>query len=476
MRGNSHQEEGHRGCDGMTVAADVASRLTEAIGAKRVVSAAEELAAYTIDGLTPSAIARPGSAEETAEVVRFAVADKLAVLPVGSRSKCEMGMAPERYDIALDMTGLRGIAHYDAGDLTLSVDAGMPLRELEAYLKEKSQFLPMAVPCFESATAGGAVASGIDSALRLQYGSTRDFLIGADFVDGTGQLCKSGGRVVKNVTGYDLHKLLIGSLGTLGVITRVNFKTFPLPAVCGGHLVYFEKSEAALEYRRQVEQAGLPLANLEVIGPSIAAMIRAILQRSDEAPTPELERENWCAYSSFEGNEEVVRRISRELETIARATGGAKSRVLEKSEDEALGGMLRESFEWLRWASPATMICRLALPAVKTKTLDELARLAETAGIRAGLLLRAAGIVYFAALAASEDEAAIVPLARIMTGARSIARAESGYATLLHAPLDVKKKLTESSTVGVDLNLQRRVKQAFDPSGVFVPGRVVGGI
>jgi len=164
------------------------------------------------------------------------------------------------------------------------------------------------------------------------------------------------------------------------------------------------------------------------------------------------------------------------LETIARATGGAKSRVLEKSEDEALGGMLRESFEWLRWASPATMICRLALPAVKTKTLDELARLAETAGIRAGLLLRAAGIVYFAALAASEDEAAIVPLARIMTGARSIARAESGYATLLHAPLDVKKKLTESSTVGVDLNLQRRVKQAFDPSGVFVPGRVVGGI
>ena len=182
----------------MKVAADVAGRLVEAIGAKRVVAAEEELAAYAIDGLVPSAIVRPASAEEVAEVVQLAVRDKLAVLPVGARSKCELGMAPQQYDIAIDMTGLRGIAHYDAGDLTLSVDAGIPLRELEIYLKKKGQFLPLAVPCFESATAGGTIASGIDSALRLQYGSARDFLIGAEFIDGTGQLCRSGGRLQRN--------------------------------------------------------------------------------------------------------------------------------------------------------------------------------------------------------------------------------------------------------------------------------------
>jgi glycolate oxidase FAD binding subunit len=460
----------------MTVAAEVASRLADVIGAKRVVSSVEELAGYGVDGLTPCAIARPGCAEEAAEVVKFAMAEKLAVLPMGSRSKCEMGGVPERYDIALDMTGLRGMAYFDAGDLTLSVDAGMPLRELEIYLKKKGQFLPLAVPCFESTTAGGALASGIDSALRLQYGSARDFLIGAEFVDGTGRLCKSGGRVVKNVTGYDLHKLLIGSLGTLGVITRVNFRTFPLPAVCGGHLACFEKSETALEYRSQVERAGLPLANLEVADPSVVAMIHAILRRSGEAMAPELEGQNWCAYSCFEGHEQVVGRIARELETIARSIGVAQSRILEKAEDEALGGMLRESFEWLRWASPATVICRLALPEFRTNTLKELVQLPGAAGIRVGLLVRAAGIVYFAGFAASEEETTIKLLTEIVAEVKSIARAEAGHATLLHAPLEVKKKMAAGSAAGVDANLQRRVKQAFDPSGVFVPGRVVGGI
>jgi len=473
---DSHPQEGNGRRDLMSVAANVASRLAEAVGAKRVVSAPEELAGYAIDSLAPCVIARPGSAEETAEVVRFAISETLAVLPMGSRSKCEIGMAPERYDLALDMTGLRTIAHYDPGDLTLSVDAGMPLRELEGLLKQKRQFLPLAVPCFESTTVGGAIASGIDSALRMQYGSARDFVIGAEFVDGTGQLCKSGGRVVKNVTGYDLHKLLIGSLGTLGVMTRVNFRTFPLAAACGGHLACFEKMEAALDYKGKVEKTGLPLANLEVFDPTVVKMIRAILEGSGEAIATELQREQWFAYCSFEGNEEVVGRIARELETTAQSAGVSDSRVLQKAEDEALGGMLRESFEWLRWASPATMICRLALPDVRAKTLEELMQVTQATGKRAGLLVRAANIVYFAVFVESEDAAASGDLAKIANDTRSIARVVGGAVTLLHAPLEVRTRVAETATARVDLNLQRRVKQAFDPSGVFVPGRVVGGL
>jgi FAD/FMN-containing dehydrogenase len=460
----------------MTVAADVAGRLAEAIGAQRVVSAPEELAAYAVDGLVPNAIVRPASAEEAAEVVRFAVQDKLVVLPVGARSKPELGALLERYDIAIDMTAMRRIVHFDAGDLTLGVDAGMPLRELEAYLRERKQFLPLAVPCFESATVGGTIATGIDSALRMQYGSARDFVIGMEFIDGTGQLCKSGGQVVKNVTGYDLHKLLIGSLGTLGVITRVNFKTFPLPDKSGGLLSCFEDRDDALEFRKAVEKTGLPLSNLEILDPNATEIIRAILQRSGKAYAPELERAAWHVYSSFDGNEEVVKRIGKDLQGIAGKLRVGRNRILEAAEDETLGGMLRESFEWLRWASPANLIYRLAVPEVKSTTVSELLNIAASASLRAALLLRAAGIVYFTVLAESEDEASTAELAETVAGVRAVAQSAKGHATLLHAPLAVKRKLVGSAFSNAEIDMQSPVKRAFDPSGVFAPGRVVGGV
>jgi glycolate oxidase FAD binding subunit len=460
----------------MTVTANLAARLAEAIGAQRVVAAPEELAAYAVDGLVPGAIVRPASAEDVAEVVRFAVAEKLAVLPFGSRSKCEMGMPAGRYDIAVDMTGLQEIAHFDAGDMTLSVDAGMPLRELEIYLKEKQQFLPLAAPCFESTTAGGAIASGIDSALRQQYGPVRDFLIGAEFVDGTGQICKSGGRVVKNVTGYDLHKLLIGSMGTLGVITRLNFRTFPLPAASGGHVANFSGSQGALSYRTVVEKAGLPLADLEVLSPKVGEMIRAILGKAGEKAPATLERDEWCVYATFEGNEAVVRRISGDLERIARETGALRSKILDAAEDESLGGMLREAFEWLRWGSPANVIYRLALPELTGQILNDVFQLAESVSLDAALLVRAAGVLYFTVFEESEDEAAIAALAKIAAGVTSLARARKGHATLLHAPLAIKAKAARMASGGIDLALQQRVKQAFDPTGVFAPGRMVGGL
>src|SRR5207253_6268896 len=111
-----------------------------------------------------------------------------------------------------------------------------------------NHFLPLLVPWYSLSTVGGAIASGIDSPLRQSYGTARDFLIGAEFIDGTGKLCKSGGRVVKNVTGYDLHKLLIGSLGTLAVITRLNFRTFPAAPSSRDFVVSFPAPETALAF------------------------------------------------------------------------------------------------------------------------------------------------------------------------------------------------------------------------------------
>src|SRR5215469_13298197 len=171
-------------------------------------------------------------------------------------------MTPSRYDIALDMTGLDLIAHYDPGDLTVSVQAGANFNDLAAPLYQQKQFLPLSVPFYFDSTIGGIIASGVDSPLRHSYGTARDFLIGAEFVDGTGRLCKSGGCVVKNVTGYDFHKLLIGSLGTLAVITRPNFRTFPAAPASRGFVLSFLVPDNALAFSSLIERSALHPASV----------------------------------------------------------------------------------------------------------------------------------------------------------------------------------------------------------------------
>jgi glycolate dehydrogenase FAD-binding subunit len=455
---------------------DLAAKLEGLLGANRVAAEQAVPCSFAVNGVSPAAVVRPTIAAEVEEIVQFAAAEKLSIISCGSRSKLDLGMPPTRYDIALDMTGLCQVAHYDAGDLTLSVDAGMPLRQLERVLATKQQFLPLAVPCFETSTVGGAVASGIDSVLRQQYGTARDFLIGAEFVDGTGRLCKSGGRVVKNVTGYDLHKLLIGSLGTLCVITRLNFRTFPVAPASGGFLATFTGAEGALSFRQKIDVAELPLSNIEVLGPGITEILAAILQSANSEVPQGLQQRGWCCYSAYEGNAAVVARISQGLERSARDAGATRVEMLDKSIDESLGGMLREAFEWLRFAAPAVLLLRLALPEFNTKTSSGLLEILQANSLRGALLLRARGIGYFLAQEDAEEGAALDRLEKAAKDVIHLVASKQGHATLLHAPLALKSRAGSWPLAQENIALMRCVKQAFDPQGLFAPGRLSGGL
>jgi len=417
----------------------------------------------------------PGTDSEAAEIVKYANREKLSLVACGARTKLAMGMPPRRYAMALDLSRLNHVVAYDPGDLTLSVEAGVTLSELARILSERGQFLPLAAPFFRRATVGGTIASGVDTPLRQAYGTARDFVLGMEFVTGQGTIAKSGGRVVKNVTGYDLHKMLIGSLGTLGVITRLNFRTYPLPAASGGHVATFVDGLDALAYRKSLEKAGVTLTNVEVMSPEAGKMIRAILRRSHGKAPAELEEGMWCVYCAYEGTEAVVRRISSDLEGSARLTRGHYNASLGAETDELLGGMLRESFEWLRWAATATAVFRLALPDVPPEAIAELARVAGRGEVRSALLIRAAGVMYFALFSDSEADL-LGPAQKIADLAASLVRSQGGCATLLPAPMTAKLKAAEMRGEKINLALQQRVKQAFDPSGLFVPGRVVGGI
>jgi glycolate oxidase FAD binding subunit len=460
----------------MSNVASLSTRLEKLVGSDRVHATESALQDFAIGGRTPMAVLQPRSAEEAEEIVSFAAAEKLAMIACGSRSKLELGMPPQRYDLALDMTDLRQIAHYDPGDLTVSVDAGMPLKELAETLAAKNQFLPLAVPCSATSTVAGAIASGIDSTLRQQYGTARDFLIGAEFVDGTGKHCKSGGRVVKNVTGYDLHKLLIGSVGTLGVITRLNFRTFPLPELRCSYLASFPTLGTALNFRTASLESGLPFSNLELFDPEFGALLAASLNKSGGSVPESLAASGWQVFASFEGNAEVIERIQRELRKLSDQAQASCTDTLDTRSSQQMNGALREAFDLLRLAAPSVALLRIVLPQIAVGDLAELLSVSQKLPLRSAFTLRACNIAYLALLAENEDAQTNAALERVASELFSRVEGMKGSATLLHASLWLKLRVGVWGAKRADFSLTQRVKQAFDPQNIFAPGRFVGGI
>jgi glycolate oxidase FAD binding subunit len=183
----------------------------------------------TIDGFGPLPVARPCSVAELSELVRHAAAEGRALYPVGGGTMLDYGLPPTKPGTAVELGGLDRVIDYPARDMTVTVQAGITINRLQEVLRAEGQHLPVDVPFPVEATLGGAVATNASGPRRFGYGTLRDYVIGISAVNDEGQEIKAGGRVVKNVAGYDLMKLYTGSFGTLGIITQVTLKVKPLP-------------------------------------------------------------------------------------------------------------------------------------------------------------------------------------------------------------------------------------------------------
>ena len=251
---------------------------------------------------------------------------------------------------------------------------------MNATLFEHHQFLPLLVPWYSRSTIGGTIASGIDSPLRQFYGTARDFVIGAEFVTGSGALTKSGGRVVKNVTGYDLHKLLIGSLGTLAVITRLNFRTFPAPlAGSRGFVASFPNAEGALALRRTIAQSPLTPLTFDIVSSCLAQIFSektpttsetAVFSGDDREANhyslPPIDNwfhpREWQLCAAFAGAPEVLDRYTRDLTRFARESRATSTVILDDTMRPSMWGRLRETLSMLLESSPATTILQTERP------------------------------------------------------------------------------------------------------------------
>ncbi len=382
--------------------------------------------ADVVSGVPAREVVRPESVAEVAECLRAAAADGLSVVAVGGGTKTSWAAPPASCDLLLDTTGLDRVVEHVAGDLIVVAEAGVRLADLQAQLAGASQLLGLDPP-ETGATLGGLVSANASGPRRLRYGTVRDLLIGITVVLADGTVASAGGKVVKNVAGYDLGKLYTGAHGTLGVVVSTTWRLHPVPPARRVVVLDLPDAAAAGPLAVQLSRSALTPTAVELL---------AVGGRSGQLVV------------LFESIAESVAAQARDA--VALLGGGTETDELPAAFGQRPGGA-------------DDVVLRLAyVPAALSAVLAELpagAQVSASAGT---------GVAYVALPAEQAVE--------VLPALRAALAPHDGTAVVLRAPEAVRSRLDHWGPVGDALELMRRVKSRFDPERRMSPGRFVGGL
>src|SRR6476469_6615612 len=418
----------------------------------------------------------PNTQEELAAVIAWAQQNRCAVLPCGSGSKLDWGglvkldsdppqppltkgeqdvvkvgllkgdlrVSPDAARlVAVSTSRLNRLVQHAVGDLTVTAEAGMKLADLQQILAAAGQFLPIDPAYPQQATLGGIVATADAGSLRHRYRGVRDLLLGITFVRSDGKIAVAGGRVVKNVAGYDLMKLFTGAYGTLGIVSQVTFRVYPLPESSGTVVLTGEINALSKTAQILLSSALTPTA-VDLLSPELVAKL-----------------------GLGKGTGLIVR-----FQSIAESVKQQSARLLEVAEKLGLQGTsCCENDEHKLWQRlPETMwdsgtksaiICKIGIrPSEAVTAINELP--VQDAWIHAGSGL---GVLRF-------ENATAQTLLQVRKGCE----AKGGFLTVLAAPTDIKQQLDVWGYTGSAIDLMRRIKQQFDPENILSPHRFISGI
>jgi FAD/FMN-containing dehydrogenase len=320
----------------------------------------------------------------------------------------------------------------------------------------------------------------VDTPLRQFYGTARDYLLGVEYVTGEGVLAKSGGRVVKNVTGYDLHKLMIGSLGTLGVVLRINFRTFTLPENSRTFVALFESAARALDMRNRMAQSSLTPSTLDVFSPSVADLLSsdvAVRYGSGVFPADLLSNKNWALTTGYAGNDKVLARYTAELSRMAQEAGAVGVKELAPGAVPAAFSRTREFIPIALQSSPATAILKISvLPMRMKEMLEVVARIAESNSVPWAAMARGLGVIFVALLPDEKNEEWRRRVTQTADQTINACGSLEGNATIPWCPSEWKSTMKIWGLERADVAQMQKVKRVFDPAGVLSPGRFMGGL
>jgi glycolate oxidase FAD binding subunit len=428
----------------MKIAPDqLARKLESELGVDAVTADPTELASHTVDGIEPVLVCAPREPEQIAAAIRTCAEADATLIPWGGGTAIAFGNPPRRAEVILSTVRLNRLIDHDHANLTVTAGSGIMLGALQTALLPHTQFVPIDAPFPDRSTIGGIVAANLNGPKRGYYGSVRDLVIGMKVVLGSGAQIKAGGKVVKNVAGYDMGKLLIGSLGTLGIITELTVRVSPVPEQSATGL-----SSGSLH---QVLQLAESLTRSKLL-PS------AVVLRNDPGG------QNWQLAVCFEGFEQSVRRQLRDLELMAQ-TFGIPLEPRRGQDEKQIWQPIRDFPLQSDRVIYRVTVPRASVAKVLEATLGSSFG-ALNAAVSADLTM---GTIW---IASAPTKTVAVDFANLIAWAEQ----ERGHAVMFRAPPELKAGVAVWGPSPPTLALMREIKQQFDPKGILNLGRFVGGL
>jgi glycolate oxidase FAD binding subunit len=408
--------------------------------------------AWAVQGAAPRAVVFPGDTSEAAAILATATNEGWRVEPAGAGTRLDAGRVSDAPDIVVSCNRMSAIAEYEPADLTISVGAGCAFDTLQSGAARNRQVVGLDPARRPGATVGGIVARGDAGPLRLAHGTPRDHVLGLQLVTGDGRVLDVGGRVVKNVAGYDLTKLVIGSRGTLGLVTRVNLRLLPLPAR-DITLAFAAPLEELLDWIVATRELRLVIAALELLSPALARRIAGT--------------EGWTLLVRLRGNAETAEDAGLRGDALA-------------------GGRCERLEEWAAaqvWSALAHIECTAVLSIRLAQRMSELRatlRIAhELSGAPENEMLLAAhagdGIVRLFGEPAGDNASSSFTRAWVerIARARTALAAHNGTVFVARAPIDIARHVDPFGDAGAALPIMQQLKKVFDPAGIMAPARFV---